>query len=420
MVRRPALDPARRLGSLLINPGGPGDSGVNDLPAELRILTSGLQDDFDIVSFDPRGVDRSAPVHCESSGASSPALADPLPDPVPATPQATQAVLDYDRQYAAACLRNTGPVLAHVDTESAARDMDRLRAALGDDRLTYIGHSYGTLLGAVYAELFPTRVRAMVLDSAIDPAVSTDQANVDQAKAFDAVLQSFFAWCAASASCPWRPHGDPQADLLALADRARQHPLPGGPGRVAGPAEIYNGVLSRLYARSYWPSLGSALAAAEAGNGGPLVTLAEAFINHGGPNGADSNLAIDCLDYPVAADPAGYPAAAQAAGAQAPFFGPPFAWSSLGCAVWPFPSTRTPHAITAAGAPPILVVGTTGDPATPFQWGQHLAAELQRGAFVERVGEDHVAYYYSACVRALDQAYLIAGTVPPAGTVCSS
>ncbi|MBV8302673.1 MAG: alpha/beta fold hydrolase [Acidimicrobiia bacterium] len=420
VARRPALSPAHRIGSLLINPGGPGDSGVNDLPAELRILTPGLQDDFDIVSFDPRGVARSAPVSCEPPGAASPALANPLPDPVPATPQSTQALIDYSRQYAAACVRYTGLVLSYVDTESAARDMDRLRAALGDDRLTYIGHSYGTLLGAVYADLFPTHIRAMVLDSALDPAEPTDQATVDQAKAFDGVLHSFYGWCATTASCAWRPHGDPQADLLALIDRARQHPLPARGGRVAGPEEIYNGVLSRLYSTSRWSSLGSALAAAEAGDGGPIVALSDAFTNHGGPNGADANLAIDCLDNPTSTDTSSYAAAVQSAGAQAPFFGPPFAWSGLGCAVWPTPPRRTPHPITATGAPPILVVATTGDPATPYQWGQHLAAELQRGALVTRVGQDHVAYYYSACVRALDEAYLIGGTLPPAGTVCSS
>jgi pimeloyl-ACP methyl ester carboxylesterase len=311
-------------------------------------------------------------------------------------------------------------VLAHVDTESAARDLDRLRAALGDGQLTYLGHSYGTLLGAVYAELFPTHVRAMVLDGAIDPSLSTEQANVDQARAFDAVLGSFFVWCKATASCAWHPGGDPQSDLLALIDRARQHPLAGRGGRVAGPGEIYEGVLSRLYARSYWPSLGAALATAEGGNGGPLVTLSDAFANHGGPNGADANLTIDCLDDPVSTDPATYPSAAQAAATQAPFFGPPFVWSSLGCAVWPAPPTRVPHPITAAGAPAILVVGTTGDPATPYQWAMHLAGELQHGIFVGRVGEDHVAYYYSACIRALDEAYLLRGTVPAAGTVCPS
>ncbi|HLX86944.1 MAG TPA: alpha/beta hydrolase [Acidimicrobiales bacterium] len=417
LARRPALDPGALIGSLVINPGGPGGSGVDDLPAELRVLTAGLLDDFDIVSFDPRGVDRSDPVTCGETG--GPATQGLLPDPAPQSVAAQQAVQANDRAYAAQCEKASGPELPFVGTVDAARDLDRIRAALGDAQLTYFGHSYGTLLGLTYADLFPTHVRAMVLDGVIDPALSTYQMLVDQAQGFEAMLQSFFSWCAGSASCAWHPVGDPTAALLAIIDKARQAPIPAGAGRQAGPGEIYTAVLSSLYNSSAWGSLAAGLAGAAAGNASGLVAKSDQYDTENGPNSADANTSISCLDHPVPHDLSAFAAMAAAAAGPAPVFGPMLVWDVAECSVWPAAPTRTPHPISAPGAPPILVVGTSGDPATPHQWAVAVAGELQHGVLVTWDGQNHVAYYYSPCVRSIDQAYLLGGTLPANGTTCT-
>ncbi|HVC69515.1 MAG TPA: alpha/beta hydrolase [Acidimicrobiales bacterium] len=429
--RRPAAQPGQRIGSLVINPGGPGTSGIDDMENELSVLTPGLLDRFDIVSFDPRGVERSAPVACSagrspgapSTASPSPATttpaSTPLPDPVPVTTAGQVAAVAEDRAYGASCREYSDGVLPFVGTVDAARDLDRIRAALGDQRLTFIGHSYGTLLGAVYAGMYPGHVRAMVLDGAIDPALGTEQMVIDQAKGFESVLDDFFRWCASTSACPWSPGSDPTSALLSLINGSRRTALPGSDGRSAGPGEFYNALLDDLYARSSWPSLGEALAEAAAGKGTALIGLSDSYASGGSTNGGDANNAINCLDHPVPRDQSAYPRLARRAGAAAPVFGPVLAWGLLQCAVWPVPPTRTPGPIKAAGSPPILVTGTTGDPATPYPWAVALARELAHGELVTWVGENHVAYFYSPCVRAIDQAYLVAGTLPAAGTRCT-
>jgi pimeloyl-ACP methyl ester carboxylesterase len=417
-----ATDPAARIGSLVIDPGGPGVSGVSDLPAELGVLTPQLLARFDIVEFDPRGVARSSPVLCSAAGAASSSASTPGPllDPVPSTPAAQLALIAGDEAYAAACKAHSGTLLPFVGTVDAARDLDRIRQALGDQTLTYFGHSYGTLLGAVYADMFPTHVRAMVLDGAIDPAMSTEQMVVEQSEGFEAVLDNFLSWCT-STRCPWQPPGgDSAAALLALIAQSRSKAIPAGPGRSAGPGALYYAVLSALYTTSSWPVLGRALAEAAAGNGTEALSMADGYVApSGSANAVDAETAIDCLDHPLGEGSSSIPALAAAAAANAPFFGPLLAWGEATCAVWPVPATRTPAPTTAVGSPPILVVGATKDPATPYVWAQRLAAELQHGELVTWQGENHVAYYYSGCIRAIDQAYFVAGTLPAPGTVCT-
>jgi pimeloyl-ACP methyl ester carboxylesterase len=416
LARHPAEVPAERIGSLVINPGGPGGSGINDLPNELSVLPSELLDRFDIVSFDPRGVERSSPVSCSvGSGSTS----GPAVDPVPATPSQQLALLESDHQFAGACEQASGNLLPYVGTVDAARDLDRIRQAVGDAGLTYVGHSYGTLLGATYAELFPTHVRAMVLDGAIDPALSTVQYLEDQANSLEADLQQFFAWCAGNAGCAWRPAGDPTAALLALIQRAADAPLPSTGGSTAGPGSIYDTLLAGLEAQSSWPSLAGALAEANAGNGSAANSMSGQYDTGGSTNGAVAEQAIDCLDHPTNRNPSTYPALAAQAGQSAPIFGPLFAWGILGCAIWPVLPTRTPAPASDPGAPPILVVGTSGDPVTPYKWAVGLAGELTGGALLTWQGRSHVAYFYSPCVRAAYQTYLVSGVTPVPGTICT-
>ena len=428
LARKPARTPAARIGSLLINPGGPGDSGVDDLPAELRSLTATLQNRFDIVSWDPRGVERSAPVHCSdpkatagTAGGGGGGDSGPRLDPAPTTDAGAKALADAYRAAGQACLQWSGDLLRHVGTDATVEDLERIRVALGEDKLTFIGHSAGTLLGAVYADRHPQRVRAFVLDGPIEPSLTLDQMTLAQAVGFEAALRSFFAWCDGTTTCPWRPPDpDRTAAFNSLMDRIRQKPLTASGNRTVGVDTFVSGTMSRLTARSNWASLGDALAAAERGDGSPLATLATNYQNAGASNAADARQSILCLDHPAPRDPDAYPALAEASKAQAPVFGPVFTWAALSCGVWPVPSTLTPGPTRAAGAPPILVVGTTGDPATPQVWARSLAGQFEHGVLVLRQGAEHVAYYYSACVRAIVDRYVVDGLVPASGTTCAS
>jgi pimeloyl-ACP methyl ester carboxylesterase len=421
VARHPAEVPSQRIGSLVVNPGGPGTSGIDDLPNELGALDQDVLDRFDVVSFDPRGVERSAPVTCAAPGAGASPSGPPQArtDPVPTTAAARLALLVNDRNFAADCERYSGSMLAHVGTVDVARDLDRIRAALGDPTLTFIGHSYGTLLGATYATMFPTHVRAMVLDGAIDPALDTSAYVTGQAESFEAQLQDFFSWCSLSPDCAWHTGADPTGTLLALVQASRDHPLPVAGGGTAGLGEIYDALLAGLGSQSSWPALGDALARAAVDDGTQVSAMTTRYETGGSTNGADAEQAVDCLDHPVDRDPAAYPALAAQVGRSAPVFGPLLAWGLLGCATWPVLPTRTPGPASDPGAPPILVVGTTGDPVTPYAWAVGLAKELTGGVLLTWVGHSHVASFYSPCVRLASQNYLVDGILPAAGTTCT-
>jgi pimeloyl-ACP methyl ester carboxylesterase len=301
-----------------------------------------------------------------------------------------------------------------------ARDLERLRVALGDPGLTYMGQSYGTLLGLTYAQMYPTHIRAMVLDSVIDPDLTLSQMTLGQAEGFEGVLQSFFAWCAATPSCTWRPAGDPTSALLAQIATSRTSPAPGSGPEGAGPAELYDALLEGLYAPTDYPRLGAALAQDAAGNGAGIVALSTAYNANGSTNGADAGEAIDCLDHPAPHGLAAYNALQFEFAAEAPVFGPLLAWGESACSVWPAAPTRLPGPVQASGSPPLLVVGTTHDPATPYAWAVHVAKELAHGVLLTHDGDDHVSYFYSACVRSDVQTYLVSLVTPPVGSVCTS
>ncbi len=416
VARHPAEDPAARIGSLVIDPGGPGVSGIDDMTNELDSLTPELLDDFDIVMFDPRGVERSDPVECDQT-AGQPASPS---DPVPTTPGQVDATIRSLKQFAADCEKTVPTLLPFVGTVEVARDMDLLRRALGDAGLTYMGQSYGTLLGLTYAQLFPTHVRAMVLDGVIDPALSFTQMTEQQAAGFEAALQSFFTWCAGTSSCPWRPTGDPTTALLDQIEASTTKPVPAGGGQSVGAGDLYDALLDGLYSRNDWPQLADTLASDAAGNGSAASSMSTHYNQNGSSNGALAAVAIDCLDHPVSHNLTAYSSLADTLQASAPVFGPLLAWGEASCAVWPVPPTRTVGPVRAAGAPPILLVGTTQDPATPYAWAVNVSHELARSSLLTVEGQNHVAYFYSACVRADVQTYLVSGVTPPAGATCSS
>ena len=419
LARQPATDPAQRIGSLVINPGGPGEAGTRLLGRDLGVLAPAVTQRFDVIEMDPRGVGNSGGLDCNPAPAgSTSADTGTKVDPIPVTADERTALVDADRAYAQACARAAGPLLGFIGTTDVARDLEQLRKAVGDEKLTFLGMSYGTLLGATYADLFPTHLRALVLDGVIDPSLPSFELWMAQAVGFQQQLDAFFASC--GSSCAWRP-GIPLPDALdRLTERLRTQPLNVG-GATVGVSELYSALFSRLYSSSRWSSLAAALGAAERGDGGPILSLTRSYLGEtpGSTINSDASSAINCLDHPVDTNPDSYPALATQATARSRAFGPYLAWAGLVCATWQAAPTRQPHPVRAPGAPPALVIGTTSDPATPYAWAQNVASTFAQGVLLTRRGTGHVAMLSSSCIRGLVATYLVNLTPPAPGTVCS-
>ncbi len=442
VIRLPAAHPAQRIGALLVNPGGPGGSGVAYALQARSEIAARVRARFDIVGFDPRGVGGSEPaVHCLTGPGLDKYFAT---DDTPSSAAQLRAVVAESRQFAQGCKRSSGPLLRYVGTRNAARDMDVLRAALGQAKLTFLGKSYGTYLGTWYAALFPGHVRALVLDGAIDPASSGISMNAVQAQGFEVALRAFIANCTASASCPLGHSGVAAglARIQSLLARASVHPLRNDlDAQPANGAMLLNGIATALYNQAYWGTLRSALAAAFGGNGTVLVELANALFERSSSgqysNLADAETAVDCLDRPWPRSLASWRAAAAAAARAAPVFGQAIMWGSLPCAYWPVRSYPLPDTLSSpgargqlvlgpgnrsalgAGALPILVVGNLRDPATPYRWAQALSRDLPSGVLLGWDGNGHTAYMMgSSCVDNVVNNYLISLAVPRSGTVC--
>jgi pimeloyl-ACP methyl ester carboxylesterase len=423
VIRLPVSDPARRIGSLVINPGGPGGSGVSYALQARKVVSATVRARFDVVGFDPRGVGGSVPaVRC---------LTGPQFDKYFATSDnplsnaQLAAVVAQSKLFARGCEQRSGALLPYVGTRDAARDMDVLRAALGDAKLTYLGKSYGTYLGAWYAQLFPSRVRALVLDGAVSPDESAFSMNVVQAQGFEVALRSFTADCVRRSACPLG-HGTVSAGiarLQGLLGQTASKPLISQvAGQPANEAMLLSGVAFALYSKAFWGYLRAGLTGAFAGNGTVLVELADALIERG-PTGhysnlMDANIAVNCIDRPWPRSLGAWRPAAASAAQAAPQFGAANMWGSLPCAYWPV-RAAAPVPLRAAGAPPILVVGTTRDPATPFRWAQALARDLASGVLLGRNGDGHTAYLEgSTCVDTAVDRYLVSLAAPRNGEVC--
>ncbi|WP_418958334.1 alpha/beta hydrolase [Streptomyces tritici] len=420
-----ATGPGKRLGSLLVNPGGPGGSAVGYLQGYAGIgYPAPVRARYDIVAVDPRGVARSEPVEC-LTGPQMDAYTQV--DTTPDDAGETSALAASFRTFADGCAKRAGKVLPHVSTVEAARDMDILRAVLGDERLTYVGASYGTFLGATYAELFPKRTGRLVLDGAMDPSLPAAELNRDQTAGFETAFQAFAADCVEVADCPLGT-GSPQAATARMRAFFREldaKPVPTGEGRELGEALATTGVIAAMYDEAAWPQLREALTRAMDGEGAALLALADSYYEREA-DGTYSNLmyanaAVNCLDLPPAfAGPAEAQKAVPSFEKASPVFGRGLAWAALTCTYWPAPATGRPHRITAEGAPPLLVVGTTRDPATPYKWARSLAAQLSSGVLLTYDGDGHTAYGRgSDCIDTAINAYLLEGTPPPAGKRCS-
>lgn len=410
------------VGSILVNPGGPGSSAIDFLSTARLIASQEVRDEYDLVAFDPRGVMRSVPVTCYDGPQMDQLLA---ADFDTSTDAGLAAQADAWGAFGAACAQRTGAVLGHIDTVTAARDMDVVRAVVGDQRLNYLGYSYGTKLGATYAALFPQLVGRMVLDSALDPRLDGDQVSAGQAAGFESALRAYATDCLGGSDCPLSGSVDEaMGQIRTLLDRTHTNPLPTSDGRRLTAPLAFTGIAYPLYSQPRWADLTTALRSALAGDGTVLLALSDAYYERSADGTYASNTteafsAINCLDLPATTDLAQMRANAAQIEAAAPTVGAFFAYSGTLCAQWPVPPVGGLDDYSAPGAPPILVLGTTNDPATPYAWAQSVASTLSSGVLLTHVGEGHGVYGLgNACATAAVDDYLLDGIVPPDGTRC--
>ncbi|MCQ4212150.1 alpha/beta hydrolase [Streptomyces longispororuber] len=429
--RKKATGPGERLGSLLVNPGGPGGSAIGYLQSYAGIgYPQGVRARYDMVAVDPRGVARSAPVTC---------LDGPRMDAYTQTDVTPDDTAEQDRlsaafkKFASGCEtydKTSRTVLPHVSTIEAARDMDLVRAALGDEKLNYVGASYGTFLGATYAGLYPERVGRLVLDGAMDPSLDARELNEQQTAGFETAFQSFAKDCVGRSDCPLGTGTPDEAgkrlkEFFTTLDRT---PIATGDpdGRKLGEALATTGVIAAMYDEGAWPQLRDALTAAiKEKDGAGLLALSDSYYERD-PDGTYTNLmfanaAVNCLDQPPSfTSPQEVKEALPDFEKASPVFGAGLAWSALNCGYWPVKPTGEPHRITADGAAPIVVVGTTRDPATPYPWAEALADQLSSGRLLTYDGDGHTAYGRgSDCIDGAIDTYLLDGTPPTDGKRCS-
>ncbi|CAA9396340.1 MAG: Probable exported protease [uncultured Nocardioides sp.] len=408
-------------GSLVVNPGGPGAPGTEYAAAASLVFRRPLLEQFDIVGFDPRGTGRSAPVDCFTDAEMDDYIAG---DPDPDTPAEEQEFIDSVRSFGASCAERTGELLGHVTTIEAARDMDVLRAALGEEELTYFGASYGTKLGATYAELFPERVGRFVLDGAVDVSLDNRQLSLEQAAGFETALRAYVQNCLdVTDDCFLGDSVEEGLQTISdFLDAVDQQPLPAG-DRELRVGNAFYGIVAPLYNSDYWYALSAALTAGLEGNGAPLLQLSDLYTSREDgrytDNSTEAIYAINCLDDPTSIPVSEVPAQFAEFEEASPTFGRVFAWGLAGCGGLTVTSSEESLDIRAEGAAPILVLGTTRDPATPLRWAEALADQLESGVLVRRDGDGHTAYNMkNECVDYAVEDYLIEGVVPEDGTDC--
>jgi len=468
VLRYKAANQKSRIGSLVINPGGPGASGVDYALAAEYIFSPDILDKYDVVGFDPRGVGKSAPIHCLSDKETDASYsADSKPD----NPAELKAYLANAKSYVASCQAHT-PNMMHYSTMDAARDMDVLRAALGDSKLNYVGKSYGTYLGTLYAKLFPGSVGRVVLDGAINPNASSRDQNLVQAVGFDHALNAFIADCLARRDCPLSSTSGIQtlstsynnqskpaviqsvvalhsavtpaqitagaAQFIALFKSTSLRPLTSRSRRAVTESLVVLGTASALYDNtSGWPQLRTALREAKSGNGTTFLALADQYSQRN-PNGtyanneADAALVIDCLDWHDTRTLVQVQSDAKMFATQAPVFGPYLAYNALSCQYFPSAGSTPSGSFTAPKAPtpstniatinttPIIIVGTTRDPATPYQWAVALHKIIQNSRLISLSADGHTGQGRgSDCVDSAVDKYLLTGVIPAKDLACS-
>lgn len=422
LIRKQAT--GTKLGSLLVNPGGPGASGYDFIRDSVDYAVDAtLQKSYDIVGFDPRGVGHSSAVNCGGS-----AVLDKFNyDIVPGVVGSDQWIADVESEnaaFGAECLKHTGALLQYVDTNSAARDLDLLRAVLGDKKLNYLGYSYGTLLGATYAELYPTKTGRLVLDGALDPTTTDFEVSDIQAKGFESAFRAYLKKCIGTKECPFTGTVDQAVEETSdILNRLAASPLTNSDGRLLGSNTMFTAIILPLYNKDNWPYLNTLFSEVLRGQTKTAFLLADSYNDRAqdgtySSNSTEAFISINCLDYKNESDVATMREQAAQLLKDAHVFGR-LAYGGTTCAKWPFPATRERGPIAAAGSADILVVGTTNDPATPYVWAQALSKQLQNGHLITYHGEGHTAYNKSnSCVNNAVDDYFVKGTVPSKDPDC--
>ncbi|HEY1531812.1 MAG TPA: alpha/beta hydrolase [Galbitalea sp.] len=431
LIRHRATD-GHPLGSLLVNPGGPGGSGYDFIKDNLDFaVDKTLEKNYDIVGFDPRGVNHSTPIKCYTDPSTLDDYIYGLPkNPIGSDGWITEVEQD-NKAFGQECAKYTGALLGHVDTVSAAKDLDLLRAALGDKKLDYLGYSYGTLLGQTYANLFPKNTGRLVLDGVVDPTVTPFQLDEDQAKGFELDLRAFLAECPKLKDCPFTGTVDQSmASIRGVLDKLDAHPIKNSDGRELGSETMFTAIIFPLYNTANWPYLVDLFNDVENGSAKVAFELSDAY-NDRNANGTyqdnetEAFTAINCLDYP--SDPTVSTMRAQEVQLDkaAPVFGHLMAYGGTSCYDWPYKPTRVAGALAAKGSAPIIVIGTTGDPATPYAMAQHVATLLQNGHLITYHGNGHTAYNKDTspadeCVNTAVDNFFVHGTVPKTDPQCGA
>jgi pimeloyl-ACP methyl ester carboxylesterase len=395
-----------RIGALFVNPGGPGGTATDFVSSLSFVLPDEVTEHFDIVGVDPRGLGASA-IDCGGDMQQLYGL-----DYSIDSPEDTEELLSVSQDYVGGCEADAGDLLAHLGTANVARDIDAVRQAMGDDDINYLGYSYGTAIGQQLAELFPERVRAMVLDGVLELGPSGVETAAAQAAGFETALQRYADDCNADPSCPLAP--DAIGAIQDLQARVEEMPVPAQP-RDLGPGELSTGLAMPLYNELFWPDLSDAVAEALDGDGSGMVDLADQYI---GAADFDVYFAVNCLDFEWPEDPQELLDAGAAAAEDSPHFGEPIVNDYVRCAMWPVEEEPMTE-VTAPDAPPILVVSTTGDPATPYEAGVRTAERLESGVLLTYDGDGHTVVGNGvACVDDAFAAYLVDLQVPEDGLTC--
>jgi pimeloyl-ACP methyl ester carboxylesterase len=415
------------IGSLLVNPGGPGASGFEFVRDSVdRAVGKALRESFDIVGWDPRGVGRSSAVSCAQTDAELDYFFFGELEAEPGTPEWEQELLDESIRFGQECLANTGELLEFVDTISTVRDLDLMRQLLGDDQLNYLGYSYGTLIGALYINTFPSSVGRIVLDGPVDPSASQFELVLNQHRGFEEALIAYVDYCVDLGTCPFA--GDRAAQLAAVSglyDRLESDPLRHSDGRLVDNSTLRTAMVTTLYSQENWSFLTQLFREIDQDVTTTAMFLVDFYYDREGgvyqDNSMQAFIAINCLDYPVEFDKEVIANQAEQLREVAPYTARPRGYGDLVCQNWPYPPRLTKGPVTGDGANPVVIIGTTGDPATPYNWSLSLAEQLGQSRHLTLVAEGHLAYNKgSSCINEAVEEYFVTGALPPDGLVCSS
>ena len=422
MAKVPAAN-GKPIGSLFVNPGGPGESGIDLVSGADKIFSKALRDQYDIVGFDPRGVGSSTAVDCVSDAELGKYLDSEFDL---STPEGKKAEKAQAEKFAKGCKDKSGDLLAHVGTESAARDLDVLRGLVGDKKLNYFGFSYGTSLGGMYANLFPKKTGRLVLDGALDPQFGGARMGYEQTIGFEKAFERYAEYCVKGGNCPLGSSVDAaKKKMRALFDQAFKKPFPtADPKRPLNRNMLKYGVMLAMYSTAYRPYLDTGLSQLIKNNDGSFLLgwydLASG--RQGGKfrnNSNEARTAINCADYP-ASSPSVTKRYQEKLKKEAPLFGAGSGGEETDlCSLLPYHPKSNPGPYTAKGSAPIVVIGTRHDPATPYHWAQALHKSLSNSVLLTWEGDGHLAYSRAgSCIESPVDKYLLTGEVPKDGLVC--